>query len=726
MLSIWRSLAGLIPSTARTHRPARKLVGGFGLAALAVGSALMMATPAISASAKGDVWTQPFNQGEETPKGHSQEVHLPCNSVDIWGDKLDAVTGQDWTLFHLPPPNPPGPGTVVATGTYSTDGSRQKIGVIDKSVFLGAPGPHFKIEVYNNGDKKSKTFWVECGPVQPSLSTVPDPETAVVGDLLKDSATIEGNIPTGTITFTLYNPSNTAVHTEAVAVNDDGTYWTPQGHIADVAGAWHWTAAYGGDDHNKVATSLDEPVTVNKADPSLSTAQDPAEGLVGTTLQDSAQLTEGYHPTGSITFHLLDPNGTDVHHETVAVDGNGSYATSHGFVANAAGTWQWWAEYSGDSNNDARHTQVGAEPVLITSESVTPTITTTPDPATAKVGDVLKDTATLGGTIDATGQITFELFDPNGHSAFHVTVDVSKYHSVYTTPTGFIAYAPGTWYWVASYSGDELNEPVASGAHDEPVTVEKLTPTITTTQDPTSGTAGTTTLQDSATLTGYHPTGTITFHLLNPGGTDVYHETVNVTSGSATYSTTHGFVPTTTGTWQWWAEYSGDDNNYARHTIVGEEPVIIREEGSQPVTPTISTTPIPTSAAIHARLKDSATLAGGDDPTGTIVFTLYRPNGVAAYTETVTVDGNGTYTTPIGFISDVGGTWHWKAAYSGDLNNNPVASDPADEPVVVAIGGVLAETAQTTPLQAMALGLLVFGLMAMLAGGVLAWRRRAA
>ena len=692
------------------------------------GAALILSAfgvlPTLADNEHGDMWTQPAGTPEET-SGHSQEVHLPCGEVDLWGDKLAHETGN-WVLYHQPPPNEPHADRQLATGPYSYSGEgSQRIATIHMADLMKNSGPHFKVELAND-QSKFKTFWLDC---KASIQTNPDPSSATVGATLNDTATLSGAFsPTGSILFQLYAPGGALAYSKTVAVDGNGVYSTaPGGFAANAAGTWQWKASYSGDGGNDPVSSAlgEEPVTVGKADPGLTTTQDPTGGVIGVTLQDSAQLNHGYNPTGTITFHLLNPSGTDVHHETVTVDGNGSYPTSHGFVANTAGTWQWWAEYSGDSNNNAKHTQVGAEPVAIASEPVTPTIRTTQVPATAVVGDVLKDTATLGGTVDATGHITFELFDPNGHSAYHVTVDVTKYHTEYTTPDGFIAYGPGTWYWVASYSGDENNNGVTSGTHEEPVTVEKATPTITTSQDPDSGFVGTT-MQDSATLTGYHPTGTITFFLNNPSGVNVYHETVDVTAGSATYSTTHGFAADAVGIWHWWAEYNGDANNNKVHSLATDEPVIIREQGSEPVTPTIKTTPIPKSAAIHARLKDSATLAGGDDPTGTIVFTLLRPNGVAAYTETVTVSGNGTYTTPTGFLTDVGGTWHWKAAYSGDLKNNPVVSDPADEPVVVAIGGVLAETAMTTPLQAGALAIFAFGLVAMMAGGALALRRRVA
>jgi hypothetical protein len=118
-----------------------------------------------------------------------------------------------------------------------------------------------------------------------------------------------------------------------------------------------------------------------------------------------------------------------------------------------------------------------------------------------------------------------------------------------------------------------------------------------------------------------------------------------------------------------------------------------------------------------------ATLGGGSNLTGSITFTLYNQADVAVHSEEVAVAGSGTYATPQGHIADMAGTWHWKAAYSGDANYLPVASNMADEPVVVGpTGGVLAATGTTPTGQALGVALLLFGALA-IAGG-LAWRRR--
>ena len=78
---------------------------------------------------------------------------------------------------------------------------------------------------------------------------------------------------------------------------------------------------------------------------------------MGTTLQDTADLTGGYHPTGTITFRLYAPGvdpavGPATYTETVTgVNGDGTYDTTVGFASNATGVWHWVATYGGDSNN---------------------------------------------------------------------------------------------------------------------------------------------------------------------------------------------------------------------------------------------------------------------------------------------------------------------------------------------------------------------------------------
>src|SRR5262249_35224773 len=57
--------------------------------------------------------------------------------------------------------------------------------------------------------------------------------------------------------------------------------------------------------------------------------------------------------------------------------------------------------------------------------------------------------------------------------------------------------------------------------------------------------------------------------------------------------------------------------------------------------------------------------------------------GPPTFTTVVGVNGDGTYQTPLGFVANASGTWHWVATYNADANNNSVSSGPFDEPVII-------------------------------------------
>ncbi len=149
-------------------------------------------------------------------------------------------------------------------------------------------------------------------------------------------------------------------------------------------------------------------------------------------------------------------------------------------------------------------------------------------------------------------------------------------------------------------------------------------------------------------------------------------------SGDGTYTTPVGYtLPTTgtvTGTYQWDASYSGDTyNTPATENNPSAEQVVV-----SPASPAISTTPSTTALTLSSSsvtLKDTAMLSGGYYESGQITFTLYLGSTLVD-TETVSVAGNGSYTTPTGYTlpttGAVTGTYQWDASYSGDGNNLPV------------------------------------------------------
>ena len=183
---------------------------------------------------------------------------------------------------------------------------------------------------------------------------------------------------TGTITFTLTAPNGTTVDTETVAVNGNGTYTTPTGYTLSGTGAtgtYQWNASFTDTDGNNLNASDNgdtaEQVTVSGASsPARRSPRRPGGSVTigcGTNLTDSATLSGGNNPGGTITFYLfapgVTPNGTDsnnVYSDTVTVSGDGTYTTSMGnnpggYAPTAPGTYEWVAVYSGDQQQRRGH-----------------------------------------------------------------------------------------------------------------------------------------------------------------------------------------------------------------------------------------------------------------------------------------------------------------------------------------------------------------------------------
>ncbi len=125
-------------------------------------------------------------------------------------------------------------------------------------------------------------------------------------------------------------------------------------------------------------------IPVNPLATSITTQASPAITLGG-TISDTATLTGGANPTGTITFSLYGPDdatcgGGAIFTSPVAVNGNGSYASAT-FTPTAPGTYRWIATYSGDAANGVA-TGACNDPneSVIVSPPATPTPTPTPTP----------------------------------------------------------------------------------------------------------------------------------------------------------------------------------------------------------------------------------------------------------------------------------------------------------------------------------------------------------
>ncbi|MFC4016313.1 choice-of-anchor P family protein, partial [Nonomuraea purpurea] len=112
---------------------------------------------------------------------------------------------------------------------------------------------------------------------------------------------------------------------------------------------------------------------VPKATPSIATT--PSGSVpAGGNVSDTATLSGGYHPTGTVTFQLFAPGDTDcakpIATRTGTVSGSGT-AASGNVTIGAAGTYRWSATYSGDDHNNSVTSPCSAEQVIVTPQRLT-------------------------------------------------------------------------------------------------------------------------------------------------------------------------------------------------------------------------------------------------------------------------------------------------------------------------------------------------------------------
>jgi hypothetical protein len=194
-------------------------------------------------------------------------------------------------------------------------------------------------------------------------------------------------------------------------------------------------------------------------------------GTVGHGIHDMAVLSGGSSPGGTISWQVY--SATDMSCSNpltstplkVSVSGDGTY-TSPDFTPSSAGSYQWVATYSGDGKNAAVSTSCNDRNEVSSVSKASPAISTSASPGT--VGQGIHDVATLSGGYAPMGTITWTVFNtsdkscstPLSSSSLTVNGD-----GTYTSPD-FMASSPGSYQWVATYSGDGNNGSVASQCND--------------------------------------------------------------------------------------------------------------------------------------------------------------------------------------------------------------------------------------------------------------------
>lgn len=552
----------------------------------------------------------------------------------------------------------------ASSQVFQTSPDTFKVDCATTNTFTANAGGTWHWTAVYSGDPNNQSFASGCDeepvvvvPATPTIQTQQDPlnGTTLAQDLNDVALLQDGFSPTGSITFTLYGPSDPTCSgaqviftSAAFPVNGNNVYGPATAPAVSITlpGTYRWVASYSGDANNSPVSSgcQAEPVDIVLPPPQLSIVKTPDIPGAGSL------ITAGDTATFTILLTNLGPGPA----LGVTIDDALPGPLTWSFVSTTVGTCN-------PIVGNVLHCDVGdlTEGASVTVVVNAPTSVALCTPVTGQATAQFLNVTNGGAIGSATNAAT--VTDPGSIACQTPNILISK------TPD-----VPGAGSLITA--GDTATFTI-----------------VLTNQGP--GTA------HGVTLTDQLP-GPLTWSLFSsslPGCAAIVGNLLTCNFGDLTAGQAVTVVVTaptnatlcTPAAGQVNALFNNDINGGAIGTALNAIQVV--DAGTiacQTLQVQISTTPNPSTALLGATLNDSATLAGGVNPTGTITFNLYAPTdpncaSAPAFTQAVPVSGAGVYSTSGGFVANVAGVWHWSAQYSGDANNPPVSSACSSEPVSI-------------------------------------------
>src|SRR6266540_3441314 len=444
------------------------------------------------------------------------------------------------------------------------------------------------------------------------------------------------------------------------------------------------------------------------------------------TISDEATVS-GLNPTatGTVVFKAFGPQadkanpvcsgnqvGTTQTVNLAQVNGNVNHKYNASVSVSAAGDYTWTVDVFVGALKVAS-SGCTTDPAHETS-TPTPAGPTLPTDAGATVrlganGADLVDTGTLsGGTSDATGTITWQLFKDDGSGGCGVEVTdpanpttstVAGANGVkYTSPSVNVKTA-GTYHWIANYGGDSKNDKTSNTCNGTKENVDVIDPQIDVSKSPASQSVN------------FNGTAHFTIEVTNIGSVPLKDIVVTddqapncgrtATETLALIQAKYGAGATTLLPKQ---SFKYDCSlSFVQAAFVN----VVGACGIDPLanqvcdTDTNGGTPGQDCPATEANRcanvgieglttkqnfvpNDKASLSGTINPNGKITFSLYKGACVPAnqiYNEEQTVSANGSFDTvntdkltallaAKNLSTETAGTYNWLITYTGDTHNN--------------------------------------------------------
>ncbi|HVC39246.1 MAG TPA: hypothetical protein VNH20_04630 [Candidatus Dormibacteraeota bacterium] len=474
--------------------------------------------------------------------------------------------------------------------------------------------------------------------------------------------------------------------------------------------------------------------------PTIATQTVPASPIaIGTSVYDTAKLS-GATPTagGTVTYGLYSDSScqTLVQNLTPASNAvsSGIAPHSNSYTFPSAGTWYFQATYSGDSSNAGPvSSPCGSEAIVVNADSPTIATQTVPGGPVA-IGTSVYDTATLtGATANAGGTISYALYSDSSCSYLVMSLTPTNNAVVAGLVPHSNSYAftaAGTWYFQATYSGDNNNVgPVSSSCMSEGMVVNANHPSIATQTVPASPVSLGTSVYDTAALTGAtaNAGGTISYGLYSDASCANLVVSLTPTNNAVVGGVvphSNSYVFNAAGDWYFEATYSGDNNNVGpvSSSCATEEIVVM------PDSPSLTTNLSSRAALVGGSVTDTATLSGASaTASGAITISLFSGSDASACSGTALASetaspvtlGSGSYSATFGALAQ--GSYELQASFAGDANDTSAVSVCGTEPLTVSSpsSGQLAASTGTPVTGSDLFGSGLAGALALLLGGLL-------
>lgn len=342
-----------------------------------------------------------------------------------------------------------------------------------------------------------------------TVSATASADTTLGVGTLTDTASVAGWSPEAgaMMTFRLYGPDDTTCQ-DTPLLESIVPYIAGAGgamsaaYTPNRAGTYRWRAQFSSPSTTTVTTACDDPsqdTFVDKATPVLSAVASPSVRLGAGTLRDIASVSGRVNPQpgSTVTFALHGPNDPTCSAPIYAPPGvpypnsGSSTVTSPTLAPLQAGVYRWRASYSGDANNKPATTACSDGIQFTLVAKAAPVVASSPGAGSPGGVATLNDTATVVGRVSPVGGATidFNMYGPDdptcarGPAFVSTGVPYPEGEAAAVTSAPYAPPTPGSYRWIAFYSGD-TNNAAAIGVCSAETTVVGQAPPPCATCDP--------------------------------------------------------------------------------------------------------------------------------------------------------------------------------------------------------------------------------------------------